>query len=175
MTEIRYNKLDQSYEIMNIDNIVAGTKETKFIKIWIGSIIGGSFVPDLTIASDNTISVGLVYTRPDGKHTWFLPLSPQLDGSFLGSMSGWVLRISGLLSIDMHVKKLNTDVNLAYNRVNILINDGLALDDDDFVFTEADWEAMWEAINLNSAPIIVSPDEPVDTSSGLIWYEVLDE
>lgn len=174
MTEIQYNKIDRNYNLVSVDNLVQGSIGSHMLKVWFGTYVNGQFVPDVTIAPDTNKSVGVIYTRPDSKHTWFIPLAPQLDGSFLGVMSGWVLRKHGVLAVDIHIKELSSGVVTAYNKLYITIDEGTSLEGDDFVFTEADWQAMWDTINSMSG-IYVSPEEPVEPNAGMIWYEVLDD
>lgn len=173
MTEIHYNVIDRSYSFVSADNLVQGSKNSYMIKVWFGKYVNNEYVPDTTFVKDSDITVGFIYTRSDGKNTWFIPLAPQLDGSYLGVISGWVLRKSGMLSIDVHMKTISSGTIHAYNKINMSIDEGISLESDDFVFTEADWDAIWNAIMMSTG-IVVSEAEPSNPNPGLIWYEVLD-
>lgn len=174
-TEINFNKLDQGYEIINLDNLVQGSKNTEFLIVRFGNYVNGNYVIDTELANNSNKKVGVVYTRSDGLRTWFIPLTPQLDGSFIGAMSGWVFRKSGILKIDVSIKNMVTDDSLPYNRVNQFINEGSSFGDDDWVFTEADYDAMWEAIGIKGSSIVVSENEPQDSPVGQLWYQLLED
>lgn len=172
MIEVQYNKIDRSYNLISSDNLVQGSKNSYFIKVWFGTYVGMQFRPDTEIVNDPDITVGLIFTRPDGKNTWFIPLAQQLDGSYLGVLTGWVLRKHGVLKIDVHMKTISSGSISAYNRITMSIDEGTSLEGDDFVFTEADWEAIWNAITMSTG-IVVSETEPANPQPSLIWYEIL--
>jgi len=146
MTEINFNTLDKTYKIVNADVLIQGSSKINFLKIWFGTYINGVFTPDLTLATDKTNVVGAIFTRPDGKSTWFINFAPQTDGSFLTAISGWVLRKYGTLYVDVQLKSLTAATTDAYNRVSLLVNEGTSLEDEDFVFTEADYDNIWDTI-----------------------------
>lgn len=146
MTEINFNLIDKDFDIIQMDNLVQGSTDINILKVWFGTYINSVFTPDLTIAEDKSKVVGVIYTRPDGKHTWFINFAPQLDGSFLTTISSWALFLAGTLFLDVQIKTLTTGVNDSYNRVSLLVNQGTALDNEEFVFTQADYDNIWDTI-----------------------------
>lgn len=174
MTFIQFDKNNKNYEIIEYDNLVEGSKDTAFVKLVFGEYVGGVFTPDNTIATNNDLQVGVVYTRSDGKHTWFIPATPMLDGTFINILQGWTLRKKGLLSLDYQIKNITNGAITTYNRVNLIVNEGTSLDDN-FVFTEADYDALLEIVNNRLATIITSSEEPDSPDVNTYWNEVLED
>ena len=110
MIILSFNTTTKTYEKEQITEIVAGSKDTIKLKVRFGTYEEGQFVHDLNYARGSQFQVGVIFVRPDGEETWFIPLSLQPDGYFLGVLEGWVLRKSGELKV--RVQNRNIDDNI---------------------------------------------------------------
>src|SRR5690554_2548003 len=150
MIILSFNKTTKTYEKEQITEIVAGSKQTIQLKVRFGSYEEGQFVHDLNYARDPQQQVGVIFVRPDGEETWFIPLSLQSDGYFLGVLEGWVLRKSGELKVRVQNRNIDDNTTVTFAQVLLPVLEGTSLDDADFSFSEAEYDAILSSIsNIN--------------------------
>lgn len=170
MTELQYNLNDKSYQVILLDTYVQGSVEANVIKISFGTIVNGNFVINTSFTNNADVTVGAVYTRPDGQHTFFMPFSKNTDGSFTGVITGWILRQNGILSIDVQVKYQSTGQVIAFNRFTTTIEVGTPTGEDDFVFTEADYQNLLNLLSQAGNKTYVGSDQPNSQEYGY-WFK----
>jgi len=178
MTEINYNTIDKTYDIISLDTLVQGSSDTNYVKVWFGTYVDSVFTADTTLVDDTDLQVGGIFTRPDGTTTWRLTFVPQTDGSFLNEIDSWDLEQAGTLYLDIQKKVLTTSAIDSYSRVSLLIHEGTYLDEDTFEFTLADYDNFWFLLNnkINYANLIevATYDDLPETGVTGIIYSVLD-